>query len=102
MIEKIISYLVLFGVGFLTFFSVRENIFSKRKHTDTTRTELDEVGKHQQDATREVKNARTTTSEIRQSTTELADTTRTSQSIIDECKRIIEGIRENNDLENLR
>jgi peptidoglycan hydrolase CwlO-like protein len=99
MIEEILSYLVLFGVGTLAFFSIKDNVFSNRKRTDTIRTELETARKYQQDATREITNARTTVNDIRQSTSELADETRTSESIINECKQIIEEIRNKNDME---
>lgn len=102
MLEKIISYLVLLGVGLLAFFSVRGNIFVKGKRTDPTRAELEEVGKHQQDATTEVGNARKTVNNIRQSTIELADATRTSDTIIEECRQIIEEIRNRQELEDNR
>lgn len=99
MFEEILSCFVLLGVGFLAFFSIRGNVFVKGKRTDPTRAELEEVGKHQQDATREVENTRATVNDIRQSTSELADATRTSDTIIEECRQIIEEIRNRNEME---
>ena len=102
MIEEIISYLVLLGVGFLAFLSIRTSIFDNRKRTDTVGAELETAREYQQDATREIENARTTVNDIRQSTSELADATRTSDTIIGECRQIIEEIRNREHLDKNR
>jgi septal ring factor EnvC (AmiA/AmiB activator) len=97
--EEILSCFVLLGLSVLAFFSIRGNVFVKGKRTDPTRAELEKVGKHQQDATREAENTRATVNDIRQSTSELADATRTSDTIINECREIIEEIRNRNEME---
>lgn len=102
MFEEIISFVIVFLLGGVSFFTVGANLFSKGKRTDPTRAELEEVGKHQQDATREVGNARKTVNNIRQSTIELADATRTSDTIIEECKQILDEIRNRNPMEDNR
>lgn len=99
MFEEILSCFGLLGLSVLAFFAVGANLFSKGERTDTVGAELETAREYQQDATREAENARTTVNDIRQSTTELADATRTSDTIIEECRQIIEEIRNRNEME---